>query len=297
MLIDRTHRSWAIGTAVLLAISFLLYLLYVRSSLVVGGGTAPGLAFGIAGFGVMLFAGLLSVRKKFPIWRIGRAQSWLRGHLWLGLLSLPLILFHANFDFGGPLTRVMMWLFIIVVASGLLGAALQHYLPRLMTASVPMETIYEQIPRVRGQLLEESDGLVARACGALEIQAVGSAREERENTAAALATIVRIEADPSAPLREFYLVEMRPFLLDPSAPHPLATPGYARERFDRLRTALAPELQATAGELENVWEEERQLTRQLRLHKFLHGWLLVHIPLSFALLALAVVHLVVALGY
>jgi hypothetical protein len=297
MLIDRSHRSWAIGTTALLAISFVLYLLYVRNAIVVGGGTAPGLAFGIAGFGLMLFAGLLSVRKKFPIWRIGRAQTWLRGHLWLGLLSLPLILFHANFDFGGPLTRVLMWLFIIVVASGLLGAALQHYLPRLMTASVPMETIYEQIPRVRGQLLEESDGLVARACGALEIQAVGSAREERETTAAALATIVRIQADPSAPLREFYRDEMRPFILDPSAPHALAKPGYARERFDRLRTALPPELQSTAGELENICEEERQLTRQLKLHKFLHGWLLVHIPLSFALLALAVVHLVVALGY
>ena len=53
----------------------------------------------------------------------------MRGHLWLGLLSFPLILFHAGFPFGGPLTSVLMWLFVFVFASGLLGAALQHFMP------------------------------------------------------------------------------------------------------------------------------------------------------------------------
>jgi hypothetical protein len=296
MLIDRTHRRWAIGTLGALTLSAALYVLYARTAASVGGGTVPGLAYGIAGFGLMAFAGLLSLRKKFPIWRIGRAQSWLRGHLWLGLLSFPLILFHAGFDFGGPLTRVLMWLFIIVIASGLIGAALQHYVPRTMTGAVPMETIYEQIPRVRTQLAEESDALVAAACGALEIETV-AAENRRETTTAALATIVRVEVDPSAPLREFYLEEMRPFVLDPSERHPLADQDQARRRFDRLRTALAPELHATAADLENICEEERQLARQLKMHRVLHGWLLVHIPISFALLALAVVHLVVALRY
>ena len=37
----------------------------------------------------MIFAGLLAARKKVPVWRLGRAQDWMRGHLWLGLLSLP----------------------------------------------------------------------------------------------------------------------------------------------------------------------------------------------------------------
>src|SRR5713226_2974348 len=93
----------------------------------------------------MVFAGLLGARKKVPVWRVGRAQTWMRGHLWLGLLSLPLILFHGGFRFGGPLTSVLMVLFIIVIVSGVLGAALQHYLPRVMTLQVPMETIYEEI--------------------------------------------------------------------------------------------------------------------------------------------------------
>lgn len=301
MIIDSSHRSWAFASAGILAVAVAAYIPYALASSRVGGGTPMGLVYGIVGFGCMVFVTLLSLRKKFPIWRIGRAQTWLRGHLWLGLLSFPLIFFHAGFDFGGPLTRVLMWLFLVVVASGLLGAALQHYLPRTLTGAVPMETIYEQIPRVRTQLLEEGDGVVAAACGALQIEAMAPARagEAERGVAepAALATIVRVEADDTAPLREFYLTEMRAFLLDPARRSPLAEPAYARQRFDRLRTALPPALHPAVADLENICEEERQLARQVTLHHVLHGWLLVHIPLSFALLALAVVHIVAALGY
>src|ERR1700743_2366351 len=103
----------------------------------------------------MIFAALLGARKKVPVWRVGRAQTWMRGHLWLGLITLPLILFHAGFAFRGPLTLVLMMLLFVVYASGILGAALQHYLPSMITARVPLETIYEEIPHVRQQLRDE----------------------------------------------------------------------------------------------------------------------------------------------
>ena len=54
----------------------------------------------------MIFAALLGARKRVPVWRLGRAQAWMRGHLWLGLLSLPIILFHGAFHFGGAMTQV-----------------------------------------------------------------------------------------------------------------------------------------------------------------------------------------------
>ena len=104
----------------------------------------------------MLFAGLLGARKKVPIWRIGRAQAWMRGHLWLGFLSFPLILFHSGFRFGVGLTRALMWLYLLVFVSGIVGAILQHFMPRLTTQRIPLETIYEQIGRVRSQLASEA---------------------------------------------------------------------------------------------------------------------------------------------
>jgi len=78
------------------------------------GGSALGLAFGIVGFAFMLFAaaaGRTEASANVGGW--GRAQAWMRGHLWLGLLALPLILFHGGFHFGGTLTRILMWLLIV----------------------------------------------------------------------------------------------------------------------------------------------------------------------------------------
>jgi hypothetical protein len=81
--------------------------------------------------------------------------------------QLPIILFHGGFHFGGTLTRVLMWLLIFTVFSGLFGAVLQHYIPRVMTADVPLEIIYDEIGNVRNLLLEEADRAMESLCGAI----------------------------------------------------------------------------------------------------------------------------------
>jgi hypothetical protein len=307
MLIDRSHRSWAIATGALLVAGAVLYLIYVSRVVAPSGGSWPGLAFGIAGFGMMLYAGLLGGRKKVRIWRLGRAQTWMRGHLWLGTLSFPVILFHAGFTFGAGLTVVLMWLFTIVVVSGLFGAWMQHVMPRRMLSDVPMETIYEQIAHVRAQLLGEADTVVGDACGKLELETVtpgasaadasGRVGITGQAAAAALASTTRIDAEESAPLREFYMREMRPFVQDPRPDHPLANPTPAALRFEKVRALVPPSFHPAIADLENICEEERQLIRQSRMHGILHSWQLVHVPISVALLVLAIVHVIVALRY
>jgi len=84
-------------------------------------------------------------------WRLGRAQVWLRGHIWLGLFSVPLIVLHSGLSLGGQLSTVLMLLFVAVIASGVFGLALQQYLPRQMYESLPAETIYSQIDYVSQQ--------------------------------------------------------------------------------------------------------------------------------------------------
>jgi len=64
-----------------------------------------------------------------------------------------------------------------------------------------------------------------------------------------------------------------------------------------LRTLLPPAYYEVVDDLESICEEERQITRQAKLHKWLHAWLLMHLPLSFALLLLGVIHAVMALAY
>ena len=211
MHIDRTHRPWALATAIAFAVAALGYIPYaVRSRNGPSGGSAVGLIYGIVGFGLMIFAVLLSLRKKFPIWRIGRSQTWMRGHIWLGLLSYPLILFHAGFSFGGSLTRAMMWIFTLVIVSGVMGALLQHYMPRVMTERVPLETIYYQIDRVQGQLLSEADELLKSLShdnneyGVL-IPAAGGSRT-------ATTTLVRLSDRSATEVRTVYDTTIRTYL-------------------------------------------------------------------------------------
>jgi hypothetical protein len=326
MRIDRTHRAWAIAAFAILAASAIAYLIEVGNAPQgPRGGSVVGLLFGIIGFGLMIFAALLGARKRVPTWRLGRAQAWMRGHLWLGLLALPTILFHSGFHFGGTLTRVLMWLLVLTVASGIFGAALEHYLPRVMTAEVPLETIYDEIDRVRLLLREEADRTVEAVCGNLGFAKSSTEENQRAGGFTALRPIaaavvplrtsaavsagasaavatepesVRLSQKESTPLRVFYLNEMRLFL-EHRGKHGrrLAHSDTASGTFAGLRTLLPDRAHGALADLEDICEEARQLARQEKLHRWLHGWLLVHLPLSLALILLGAVHAVMALRY
>ncbi len=171
MILDGSHRKWCLASLLLLMLAGGAYVAYARTAL--GGprgGSVPGLLFGIAGSVLMIYAGLIGLRKRLPTWRIGSAQTWLRGHIWLGLLSVPLILFHAGFRLGGLVEQALLLVLAAIVASGLMGLALQQLLPRQMTARVPLETFFAQIPFECRLLQLEGDVTAAAVCGPLPVE-------------------------------------------------------------------------------------------------------------------------------
>jgi len=326
MRMDKTQLRWACASLGILTICGVVYGAYaLESPLGPRGGSTIGVAFGIMGFGFMLFAALLGARKRVPTWRVGRAQAWMRGHLWLGFLALPMILFHGGFHFGGTLTSVLMWLLMITVFSGVFGAVLQHYIPRLMTVDVPLETIYDEIGRVRTLLREEADRAMESLCGnlglskhsneeglraggftalrtiaasAVPLRTSGAVSAGASAGVAAAAEISLLSEEVSARLGRFYLKEMRPFLEQPGKRgQRLGDNGKAGSAFAGLRTLLPAAAHATLFDLEDICDEARQLARQERLQHWLHGWLLLHIPLSLTLVLLGAVHAVMALHY
>jgi hypothetical protein len=281
------------GSLVGLAVAVVVYVPYSRSSPQgAGGGTTMGLLYGSVAFAFMLFAGLLGARKKVPIWRLGRAQAWMRGHLWLGFVSFPLIVLHSGFHFGVGLTKALMWLFTVVFVSGIVGAVLQHFMPRITTQRIPLETIYEQIGRVRTQLMEEAISLVDEAYAVLHGDVSQASEQQR------VASGMQVDEEASSEFKEFFRGEIQPFLAQSgSHGHILADRSRAQAMFRQLRTLLPPNLHSTVDDLENICEEKREIDQQARYHRVLHGWLLVHIPASYALLILGAVHAVMALRY
>lgn len=171
MLIDRTHKPWIFGSALTLAVSASAYWATSRQlHHGASGGSVSGLVFGILGSLLMVFAALLAVRKRLPTWRVGSAQLWLRGHLWLGSLGFVLILFHAGFGWGGLLENLLWVSFGLVVATGIAGVILQQVIPRLLTSNVPLETMVAQIPFLSRTMQFRADQLVAKQAGVLDIE-------------------------------------------------------------------------------------------------------------------------------
>ncbi|NUQ50167.1 MAG: hypothetical protein HUU27_09665, partial [Phycisphaerae bacterium] len=279
---------------------------------------------GALGTAFIAFAALLGARRRALLLRLGPMSAWLRGHLWLGLLSLPVILLHGAFQFGGTLTTVLMCLLIAIVVSGVYGAILQHAMPRLITTAVPQETTYEQIERRLAEMRVQALAVVAEHCPP-DTPEIAQFKQELSETlrltgeeqpefrkgpavkvaadadeaakAAAAEQTAAIEKGLAALLR-FYGGQVAPFLRNCRSRRPaLASAVRASIAFDAVRTDIHPGMEPALRTLEELCGEARQKARQIRLHRVLHGWLLLHIPLTTALLVLTAVHMVMALYY
>lgn len=296
MRLNRSHRAWAIISGVILIIAAVAYALSARTprARIIGtsGGSIAGLIFGIAGAACMLYAALLGLRKRFRTWRLGPADFWLKSHLWLGILSLPLLWFHGGFRHGGPLTTLLMWLLYVVILSGIIGAFLQHVLPRLLWQRIQFETVFEQIPRVIASLVDEVEKLKAAAATA---------------TPTPIAKMVLVPSTPEddtpitsapAPVRvvEFIEADIEPFLHNPAI-GVLVDRRLSAATFLRLHDDSPLIAQPIINRLEEICEERRQLVAQGRLHLALHLWMMLHVPPSVALLILGAFHAFAALRY
>jgi hypothetical protein len=311
----RDSVGWIVLSAVILIAATGWYFFYAVTARPAGasGGSVPGLVFGSVATAIIVFLFLLTLRKRYRAKRWGKAYAWLQGHIWLGLISYPLVLYHAGgFRWGGALTFGLMLLFTLVYFSGVLGMLLQHFLPRWMLDNVQYETVYEEIDHVARENLKLARRLVRQRVGVPagpvfdpELRLVPPSEMEAARLRAA------------EELKAFYETEVRPWLafdLRPQVPWGWLVArrgwmGAMRRRsgprsaspspaaFSAMRQKVPKDLYVVVDELQRLCEERRQFEQQRRLHNVLHGWLLVHVPLSWAMMVLVSVHAVMALRY
>lgn len=219
MLIDSSHRTWLFATVTAGVLAVAAYLLVDRFTPGgLTGGDTVGLWYGVAGSALMLYAGALAAHRKLPVrtW-VGSRAFWLKGHLWLGSLSLVFILCHAGFRAGGPLELALWVALAVVFVTGVIGLALQHILPRTMAQRVPREAPYDQIPHLLRGLRRRADALVDA------VAAVASQPEDEK---------------PVAALKGEYDHDLRPYLQCPPKGRKYAAPAAARALFAAARRDL-----------------------------------------------------------
>lgn len=329
MIINRQHLGWAVFTALATVAATLLYIgefhpekLPFKLSMPASlhrdvrdtgrsvGGTPLGLIYGSTAAAIFVFAALLGLRRKRPTLKVGRLQTWLKGHIWLTLLTIPLVLLHCGFSSGSPMTKWFLAVYAIVMVSGFYGLALQHFLPRLMKEKVPLETIYEQIPHILNQFREAAQELrksldAAPAAAAPAVVSAPPSPAPAAGSMAALAepttVVVVAETPPDSStqvLKEFLDEAVLPYLQSRRGDDLLlGSQRVSDDQFRLLKISVGVEWQAKMEQLQAWCDERRQLDLQTKLQHWLHGWLLVHIPFSVLLLIFTVWHAVAALFF
>ncbi|MBM80152.1 MAG: hypothetical protein CMJ78_06110 [Planctomycetaceae bacterium] len=331
MLVDRKnlrmHLFWIIifvvGTA---ASIFYYYHEYQQNERTPGGSGEVGIVLGVLGGAIILFEFMLWPRRfrKVRAWRIGKAQAWMRAHIWLGLLTIPLIWLHSDFNWGGQLSTILAWLYIIVIGSGVFGLVAQNVIPKNLLANVPAETIFSQIEYVSEELATDAEKLVLAVCGPAPDDSDFQPTEAVATSASAMrpglvvqgfqrpvgnafgrdlrfqlsADLAGTQINNPEALRNMFYTTIRPFLSEGAkSTSPLRYRDRSLELFRELRARLSEEAFPVVDAMESWCEHRRQFDRQARMHRMLHGWLAIHLPLSMALVILMFVHIFVALKY
>jgi hypothetical protein len=257
--------TWFVGAAASITGALVIYFLW-SASVPWRPGRAGGLTFGTLAALVFVFEGLYPVRRRLMAWPLGTAQRWLQLHIYAGVTAFVCVLAHIGFAWptgsaGWWLLGLSLW----TTASGLLGVALQKWIPSVVSDSLQVEALASRMPELTARLLAEAD---------------------------------RVMSGASDRVSAVYQTEIRPSLQrpDPAWSYVANVQGgrarYARPLAALERSARDPD---RVSELRAIVSEKAELDVHLSLQRALRGWLLLHVPAALLLLGLLAVHVFAAL--
>lgn len=272
MPVARSGALWRRIFVVLLAALIASYVWYAGREYP-HGGTAMGIAYGVAGSALILLLASFGIRKRWYRSTFGTLEQWFQSHIYLGVLALVILLFHTGGRFNDAVAVTTLLLVAIVVASGVVGAVLYVTVPRLLT-EVESNLTVEEISDQLNQL--------ARA-------------------------MARVASAKSAPFQRIYAE-----LIRESEPGWMAGWGllFARHRNRKLAVTgdwsnllglVAKDEQDELRQLLVISRQRKELLLRLlyqqRYKNVLEAWLYIHVPFTIALLLFAIVHVVAVFYY
>jgi hypothetical protein len=223
---------------------------------------------------MVVFLTLYNAMKKMPYFPLGRASTWLQLHIYVALLSIVIFGLHVGLRVpGGVFNSVLAALYLAVALSGVFGLIVSRLFARRLTARGE-EILFDRIGRKLGMLRRAAEHVVQRC----------------------------LKETHSTLLPEFYTARLEPF--------------FARHRnlgrhlvlSTRPQQAILTELDAQSRYLDDeeskylaeialLVEQKDDLDYQYVHHATLKYWLFVHVPLTYALLVFAALHLLLVFAY
>lgn len=248
------------------------------------GGTWLGYTLGSIGALLILWLLAFGVRKRSYRSNLGTVRGWLSAHVYLGLALLLVVTLHSGFQFGWNVHTLAYALMCIVIASGLFGVVAYLRYPQLMSDNRTSLT--------RDQMLEELGGIDDRC-----VRQASAMQDEFANVIVSNRDRTEIGGSAWALLRG--RDASRVLLPAPSGGGERLVANPAQSAVldwlgERLSRSSEGELSQHIRELMTLIGARRmlltKLVRDAQIRAWLEVWLYVHVPLSFALLAALIAH-------
>lgn len=263
--------------------SILLYALH-QPAQPRNGGTVTGYILGTIGALLIIWLTAFGIRKRKYKSNLGSVEGWLSAHVYLGTSLIVIATLHSGFQLGWNVHSLAYFLMLAVIASGFYGVYVYLRYPSLVTANRRNMT--------REQMLDEV-GDLDRRCKRVakksprEIQELVSSAINRTTIGGSILAQLRGRDESSIVLPDSHGGQAQQNTGQSTAIDWLV------ERQSRCQD---PDEAKILQELSDMLGAKQVLLAKLRkdiqLHAFLQIWLFFHVPLTFALIAALLAHII-----
>ena len=233
--------------------------------------TAWRTGYGIAAVAVLFTVWLYGARRRALALRfLGRSWHYLEIHVYGGLLFMLLVWMHIAFRVPQGVLNWWLWfLSLWVVVSGMLGLAMQKWIPTLLASGLTVEVHLDRIPDLVAEMKSRAEELARVA---------------------------------SEPVRGLYRREVEPVLAGPQPRwlYFLDVTGGVRaksKQFERVRALLSERERQGLDDLHEIYRTKLEMDAHYTLQRALRGWLYIHVPVAVVLMGLLILHVFFVVYY
>ena len=262
------------------------------------GGTWLGYGLGGLGAALILLLTWLGVRKRRYRGGLGQVKGWLSAHVYLGLALVFVGTLHTGFQFGLNVHTLAYALMLAVIASGIYGIWVYALLPEKITAlrrGQTRDAMIEEIAELNRQSIALGEKLSpdihraisnsiarVRIGGGTMAQLFGPREPARQDFE---------DVDRTLSTRASSLTRDR----GSDAAVPKSTVAFMAGKIvghsggDDQEVARIHQLLEILGRRRSLVD---RVNRDIQLHARMQIWLYLHVPLTFALLAALLAHVI-----
>jgi hypothetical protein len=259
------------------------------------GGTWLGYTLGTISALLIVWLMFFGIRKRQYLRNVGTLRGWLSAHIFLGTTLILLVLLHAGFQIGWNIHTFTYVLMLVVIFSGFFGLFAYLRYPSMMTRnreSATRDAMLEEVSEIDQNALALADGIDPK------IHAVVLRSIENTKLGGGVWTQLRAHDGSDLALESLHKAladrEKKTDSKTSEMPTMFAMVDFLAERATDKQGEAMRKLIDLISRKKSL---ATKVARDIQFQAMMEIWLYFHVPVSFALLAALIAHIVSSFFY